>query len=81
MLENKEIRRIVFRYAPETCPAVDLHFDDLTDTLIAMYGDGEAEAITEAVDNTREKVKADGTIVLREAMIDMAHDYESRLEK
>lgn len=80
-MTDKAIRKIVYSYAAETCPAVDGHFDDLVDSLCAKLGSTSRadQIITELVDEIREKVKADGTILLRDAMFSMAADYEVRI--
>lgn len=83
-MSRKDLRKITYSYEPETCPVVDSWFDWLIDELIEYIGESEAEALTKMVDDTRERVKADGTVKLREAMIDMAEhmqDLERRLEE
>lgn len=83
-MSRKDLRKITFRYEPETCPTVDSWFDWLIDELVAHFGDEDAEVITSMVDDARTRVKADGTVKLREAMIDMAEhmqDLERRLEE
>ena len=40
-------RKESFRYCPETCPAVDGHFDYLIDDLVTLLGFKYAEEITE----------------------------------
>ncbi|MEG0160894.1 MAG: hypothetical protein RR877_10350 [Aurantimicrobium sp.] len=79
-MTDKAIRKLAFSYAGETCPAVDSWFDYLTDELVEKFG-GEDEdtiaLITERVDDCRERVKADGTILLRDAMYSMAVDMIS----
>lgn len=82
-MKDKKLKKIVFSYASETCPTVDSWFDYLIDELVEHCGEDSAEAITQMVDECREKVKADGTILLRNAMYDMAADMvdlEDRLE-
>jgi len=63
-------RKESYRYCPETCPAVDGHFDYLTDDLIKMFGEAYAAEITELVDECRGRVKSDGTLLLRDALIE-----------
>ena len=63
-------RKESFRYCPETCPAVDGHFDYLIDDLVTLLGFKYAEEITELVVECRGKVKADGTLPLRDALIE-----------
>ncbi len=79
-MTDKAIRKLAFSYASETCPAVDSWFDYLIDELVEKFGnDNEdvVEWITERVDDCRERVKADGTILLRDAMYSMACDMIS----
>lgn len=78
-MPDRAIRKIAFSYAPETCPAVDLHVDEAIDSLIEFFGDRHAEYITSRLDELREKVKADGTILLREALISAIVDYEEKI--
>lgn len=80
-MNNKQIRRIAFSYTPETCPAVDLHIDETVDSFIEYFGDEYAEYITSRLDELRELIKADGTILLREGMISAIVDYEERIER
>lgn len=70
-------RKESFRYCPETCPAVDGHFDYLIDDLITLLGFKYAEEITELVDECRGKVKADGTLPLRDALIEALDELTS----
>lgn len=79
-MTDKAVKKLAFSYAGETCPAVDSWFDYLTDELVEMFGcddDDTIALITELVDDCRERVKADGTIVLRDAMYSMACDMIS----
>lgn len=78
-MPDKAIRKIAFSYAPETCPAVDLHVDETIDSLIEFFGDEYAEYVTSRLDELRELVKADGTILLREALISAIVDYEEKI--
>ncbi|WQZ00930.1 hypothetical protein [Stenotrophomonas phage StenR_269] len=73
-MKDKKLKKIVFSYASETCPTVDSWFDYLIDELVEYCGEDSAESITQMVDECREKVKADGTILLRDAMYAMAAD-------
>lgn len=78
-MEHRQLKKIVFGYADETCPAVDAHFDNLIDELSIMCGGEDDDLIvnlTQAVDVCRELVKADGTIRLRDAMFVMAGDMQ-----
>lgn len=76
-MTDKAVKKLAFSYASETCPAVDSWFDYLTDELVEHFGEAEAAFITERVDDCRERVKADGTILLRDAMYSMACDIIS----
>ena len=78
-MTNKEIRKIAFSYVPETCPAVDQHIDDTIDDLIHHMGEDYADYITDVMDTLRERIKADGTILLREGLISAIVDYEDKL--
>lgn len=80
-MDHKEIRKIAFKYVPETCPAVDLHIDETIDTLIGYFGEQDAEYITDQLDELRDLVKADGTILLRGGLIEAIADYEQKLRE
>lgn len=78
-MRHRELKKVVFSYADETCPAVDAHFDSLIDELTVLCGGEDDDLIiniTQVVDVCRELVKADGTIRLRDAMFCMAGDMQ-----
>lgn len=79
-MTDKAVKKLAFSYAGETCPIVDTWFDFLIDELVEKFGgdnDDLIEFITERVDDCRGRVKADGTLVLRDAMYSMACDIIS----